>query len=439
MKFIKLDALMSWSAWKESRTLTSTEYIAWTPTPGANAAPAASPVREVKGVGQKPVQYLVLDMARDADEYIPPRIGINTEGFPEKIVFVSHRWITSEHPDPDGVQLRELQRRLRGLIEEDKSLEAAFLFYDYSSIPQRPRTAQEDLDFERDIGALRDIAQLADKFIILSESYTDYKERAWCFFEFVVARSVHLFDDQEEIAYDLAFRSNLMMEPSEWRIRPSAPPFGAKVFITSEKMNYKPNFGEVEVIATAFQHLSSCKATHSDDLPLIRLELARHFNGREMTAFGRLVTALAKFFEISVSVIPARDNPSGPIVCRPYFENLEWVRLPVTSDRELSKFAVPAANSEELLQHGYMPMLRLTMPGVTDFTAFLQRFKGERDWERYVVGASQTGFASGPHADCFPTIDHVIHTLLELPTELVVGPDCIYMCMTEGFGYFGPL
>ena len=431
MKFITLDAVLSWSEWKEYRAVAEGDCVDWAPSAGESAARASSPVRELKGTGGQPVNYLALDLGRDAADYTPPRVGVTSQGLPEKIVFVSHRWITNEHPDPHGVQLREVQRRLTVLREEDKTLDAALLFYDYCSMPQQPRTTQEEFDFRRDINALRDVAQFADKFIILSESYADYKERAWCFFELVIGNNVHVFDDQEEIRHDLAFRSNLMLEPTD--------SIGVKLFITSEKMSYKPNFGEAEVIASAFQHLSSCRATHSQDVPLIRLELARHFNAKEMTSFGRLLTAIAKFFDVAVTVCSAGEKSSGPIVCRPYFENREWVRLPVSGTRDLSKFAVPAESRKELLRYGYTPLLRLTMPGVTDFAEFLRQYQKKSDWERYVVGAAQAGFQSGSSVDCFPTIRHAVHTLLELPTHLMVGPSCLYMWITDPFVIFRPL
>jgi hypothetical protein len=151
-----------------------------------------------------------------------------------RLVFVSHRWITPEHPDPDGTQLRELQRRLKTISEEDKSFKEALVFYDYSSMLQRPRTAQEEALFHRDLDALRRLSQQADKVLILSEGYVDYKSRGWCFFEFIVVKrkTVHLFDDQGHIRDDLGVLSGLMAEPSD---------LGVRGIVTSEKLDYKMN------------------------------------------------------------------------------------------------------------------------------------------------------------------------------------------------------
>jgi hypothetical protein len=344
-----------------------------------------------------------------------------------KLVFVSHRWITPEHPDPDGTQLRELQRRLKTLSEGDKSFRDALVFYDYSSMLQRPRTAQEDALFHRDLDALRRLSQQADKVLILSEGYVDYKNRGWCFFEFIVAKrkTVHLFDDQGHIREDIGFLSGLMAEPSD---------LGVRGIVTSEKLDYKVNFREMEVIALAFQHLGVCRTTHAEDLPMLRLQLARHFNSREMTAFGRLVTAIAKFFDISFVVASGAGHSSGPVVCRPFFGQSQWQRLPVPGRQELSKFVVPKGKFQELSTNGYIPILRLTVPGLSDYAAFLQRFQSDREWEKYVVTpatAADVYRKPGAESDCFPTVDYVVHTVLERPPGLLLGPQCLYMPVTR--------
>ncbi len=343
-----------------------------------------------------------------------------------KLVFVSHRWITPEHPDPDGTQLRELQRRLKTLGEADKSFRDALVFYDYSSMLQRPRTAQEDAFFHRDLDALRRLSQHADKVLILSEGYVDYKNRGWCFFEFIVAKrnTVHLFDDQGHIREDIGFLSGLMAEP-----------IGFRGIVTCAKLDYKVNFAEMEVIVLAFQHLGVCRTTHAEDLPMLRLQLARHFNSLEMTAFGRLVTAIAKFFDVALVVASVGGSSSGPVLCRPFFGRALWQRLPVPGRQELSKFAVPQDSFQELSTNGYMPILRLTVTGLSDYAAFLQRFQSDRGgWEKYVVApaaAADVYGKPGAERDCFPTVDYVVHTVLERPPGLMLGPQCLYMPITR--------
>jgi hypothetical protein len=71
MKMVKAESLMSWRRLKESRTLDASEYVE---CPWVDGIPS-----------------------------------------PYKLVFVSHRWITAEHPDPNGSQLMELKHRLNTL------------------------------------------------------------------------------------------------------------------------------------------------------------------------------------------------------------------------------------------------------------------------------------------------------------------------------------
>lgn len=330
-----------------------------------------------------------------------------------RIVFVSHRWITREHPDPDGIQLQELQRRIEALKERDVSYDNALFFFDYSSMLQRPRTHAEDAEFFKEFESLRELSRTADCMVILSEGYSNYKNRSWCFFELTVAEreKIHLFEDQDHIKGDVAFSSGLMVNPQN---------LGVRGFVTSQKMGYKVVFAEIETIVIAFQHLSSCGSTHPEDVPRIRLELARHFNSRETTAFGRLVTAIAKFFNVSIVVTPlnGRDD-SGPIECMPYFVDNDWQRLPVPGREQLSKFTVPPEVFPEF-SSGYMPMLRLTMPGVSDYAKFLQRFSTIPNWRDCVVQPAEAANVHGTvgkEVDSFPKIDHVIHTVLERPLD----------------------
>ena len=47
------------------------------------------------------------------------------------VVCVSHRWISKNHPDPYGLQLRELQQRLRSSLESEPELADCGVLYDY--------------------------------------------------------------------------------------------------------------------------------------------------------------------------------------------------------------------------------------------------------------------------------------------------------------------
>lgn len=83
------------------------------------------------------------------------------------ILFISHRWETADHPDPNGHQLR----KLRGLKD-------CFLIYDYSSFPQDSRSPELRL-------ILENMTRLIENVLILASP--DYADRGWCLYEYVVA------------------------------------------------------------------------------------------------------------------------------------------------------------------------------------------------------------------------------------------------------------
>ena len=163
MKLVIQSVLMRWTQFKEHRQLKQGEYIEW---------------------------------QRSLDTQVS-----------KSLVFVSHRWIIPNHPDHHGDQLRELQSRLGVLCDKDATYKNALIFYDYCSLFQRPRTSDEEVEFYRDLGTLENLSRRSDKFIILSEGYTDYKNRAWCFFEVVNARrdNIYYFGDQSQISDDVGF------------------------------------------------------------------------------------------------------------------------------------------------------------------------------------------------------------------------------------------
>lgn len=412
MRLIYARSLMDWSRLKECHELDPREYI-----------------EQGDDMGEQPLQ---------------------------DIIFISHRWITPHHPDPEGLQLKELQHRLATIYKNEIPNDCV-VFYDYCSLFQKPRTDEENLVFYRDMAQLRDAARSADKVIILSEGYSDYKNRAWCFFEAVVAENnVYFFNDQQEIKNDLDFLGLLMAE--ERHLLQA----GLTKMITSYDLSYKINKGEAEIIIAAFQHLGKCKTTLAEDKPMIRRELARHYNNRRLTPSGHLLSALAYFFDVAFIVIPLGNKLSEPVICEPYFENSDWTRLPPMMDgpfdalmglRKPGIFTVHQdiwrGQDHSVLLQG---LLRLTMPGVSDYGEFLARFQNDPDWERYVLHPARVGISGlVPIGDEFPggmgtipcaaaisEIDHisnrdefqslkqVIHTALEAWC-FIVAADCVYI------------
>lgn len=372
MRLVKADALLGWTRLKESRALAPYEYVECTTTVGT---PDVAPQ-----------------------------------------VFVSHRWMTPTDPDPDGLQLAELQQRLRELPVPTGERGDLLLFYDFCSLPQRPRNADEEAGFYRDLGLLEAWSRLSGHFIILSEGYRDYLNRAWCFFEAITARdNVRFFPDQPHIREDLECREYLLSEDLPQ--------------VNSYDLEYKIALGEAEILVAVFQHLRACRVTHAEDMPLIREQLVRHYNRRRLTSFGKLLVGMLRSFEVDFAILPVGAGDSVH-VCRPFFEHPDWERLPqLDTHRSFmggrqgpSLFALSATDRDAILQRfhqGVRPLLRLSVPGVDDVRAFLAPFQQDPEWERYIVRPAMVG----EPGDRFPSIEHVVHTVLERPPGFFCSKD----------------
>lgn len=96
-------------------------------------------------------------------------------------IAVSHRWLDPHHPDPEGTQYRELMMLSETLGLHDSQ---AFLI-DYCSLPQHPRTSDEEALFRE----LLPVFQRQFKYVavVLNTGSADYSTRAWCMFELMLA------------------------------------------------------------------------------------------------------------------------------------------------------------------------------------------------------------------------------------------------------------
>ncbi len=330
---------------------------------------------------------------------------------PSELVFVSHRWCTPDHPDPEGVQLREVHRRLWQLLSEGRITKEALVFIDYSAMYQRPRTPEEDAVFHRDIASLSAISDAAGITIVLSEGFADYRNRAWCFFEAVAAQKrIHFFEDQSEIKESLSFLDMLLTDEIKQ--------------LTAYDLSYKANGRDAEIVSVVFQHLADCRLTHATDFPLIKAQLVSHFlEGGRVASFGMLMLAMYKFFDVRYALLP-HEEPQL-IYPRPWFSKPSWSRMAALGGGGLFGGAVEpglfALSSEDArrIRGTVMPVLELTRPGVDDVVTFLQRLQSDPDWKRYVVDPKMLR----ERGDCFHTIVHVVHTVLEQNQGFFATPD----------------
>jgi hypothetical protein len=86
--------------------------------------------------------------------------------------FVSHRWLSTTHPDPKGRHLALL--KLHAAAHKD-----AFYWIDFSCLPQSRNAADEEL-FNNTLPKIASIQAKASTIII---NEADYHERLWCYIE----------------------------------------------------------------------------------------------------------------------------------------------------------------------------------------------------------------------------------------------------------------
>jgi hypothetical protein len=91
-------------------------------------------------------------------------------------IAVSHRWLSETHPDPNRIHVQELFR----LCEEMKILDCQTFFIDYCSLPQLPRSLEEEAIFHDQLPKTNRYYQKST--IILTNEVDDYETRAWCNF-----------------------------------------------------------------------------------------------------------------------------------------------------------------------------------------------------------------------------------------------------------------
>jgi hypothetical protein len=89
----------------------------------------------------------------------------------EPVLFISHRWETIDHPDPEGRQLDRL-----------RELKNCYLVYDYTSFPQPRRTPSEEKVFQE---IMNHMNFLLDRVVVLQSP--DHLERGWLVFEYLVS------------------------------------------------------------------------------------------------------------------------------------------------------------------------------------------------------------------------------------------------------------
>lgn len=106
--------------------------------------------------------------------------------------FISHRWDSDGDPDPTGWQLEALLE-LAGHYAHDRP--NTCIWYDYMSLPQKPRTAPEDAIFKVGLDNIRHVVSSCRNVLLVSATGADHRAdldaqllRGWIVFELYIAR-----------------------------------------------------------------------------------------------------------------------------------------------------------------------------------------------------------------------------------------------------------
>jgi hypothetical protein len=93
------------------------------------------------------------------------------------VCFISHRWESLSHPDPKGNQFQIVKDFIR-------DNEPELIWYDFSCMPQQPRTAAQETAFRDSLRDLNSLVMMSQFVSIITE---DYISRAWCYYEWIVS------------------------------------------------------------------------------------------------------------------------------------------------------------------------------------------------------------------------------------------------------------
>jgi hypothetical protein len=89
----------------------------------------------------------------------------------DPVLFISHRWLSAAHPDPEGHQLQQLQ-----------ALTGCYLIYDYASFPQDMSRPGAQAELDRVLEAMNTFIH---KVVVLD--HPEFMSRGWCVYEYLVA------------------------------------------------------------------------------------------------------------------------------------------------------------------------------------------------------------------------------------------------------------
>jgi hypothetical protein len=125
-----------------------------------------------------------LDQRSQTVHIAEPRIEVDAvtpwPPFYNRPITVFHRWLGRDEPDPDGAHFDELI----AWSDQLDLLDCQTFVVDYCSLPQKPRTQEEEAVFRERLATLHRYFQ--QSCLVLGGGSEDYRTRAWCTLELML-------------------------------------------------------------------------------------------------------------------------------------------------------------------------------------------------------------------------------------------------------------
>ena len=200
--------------------------------------------------------------------------------------FISHRWGSPEHPDPDGEKLQFL----KNYFPDD-----CLIWMDYLCLPQEPRVGKELEEFIEGIKSVPSLVR-SSWFCAIESNQEHYKDRAWCQFEAMCAiryRTLPVLADEapvEQHNNDSLIRglSHFPLIETYYRCRDNLPKDHVQKGTYSEKAFYKggyylhvPDLEDI-VFAELKNYFFNLDVSNQSDLPILWSLLREIFPPRRL-------------------------------------------------------------------------------------------------------------------------------------------------------------
>ncbi len=184
--------------------------------------------------------------------------------------FISHRWLTSTHPDPNGEQFRFIKTHFDKL--KDEVQQSWGFWYDYSCLPQKGNSGillkEEESKFQSALKIMHLLPMLSSNIMIFDYEFLN---RTWCSMEWMCATKISPIPTEEKVPIPfynaikfrhLALITLFLMKDDEFR----------KAFLAGEDTKAMPHLNSL-----IYKSLLNCSSTIENDKNMIISLMYEHF------------------------------------------------------------------------------------------------------------------------------------------------------------------